>query len=79
VKGKDILTANVNSFRTTVTYVSQYNLYTISPSETNILHVGFGVFMAVTRKNAVFWDVCFGRTCHLLLQGRKNNAGKEKC
>jgi hypothetical protein len=44
--------------------------------------VGFEVFMAVTKKNAVFWDAApcgfiinrsFGGTCLLHLQGRRNN------
>jgi hypothetical protein len=41
--------------------------------------VGFVDFMAVTMKNAVFWDVVpcgrFGGTCRSHLQGRRYNAG----
>jgi hypothetical protein len=45
-------------------------------------HVGFEVFTAVMMKNAILWDMvpcgviinrCFGGTCHLRLQGRRNN------
>jgi hypothetical protein len=48
---------------------------------TLFLFVGFEVFMAVTMKNAVFWDVAlcrfvinrrFGGMCHLNLQDRRN-------
>jgi hypothetical protein len=45
-----------------------------------IQNVGFEVFMVVTMKNAVFWDVAprgfirrFGGTCRFHLQGRRNN------
>jgi hypothetical protein len=52
-----------------------------------LLNVGFEVFMAVTMKNAIFWDVgpCefninrhFGGTCCLHRQGIRNNSSKEK-
>jgi hypothetical protein len=46
------------------------------------------VFTSATMKNAVSWDVascgfitnrCFGGTCRLHLQSKRNNASKEKC
>jgi hypothetical protein len=57
-------------------------------SQLRIFSVGFEVFKAVTMKNAVFWDEAsceliinrrFGGTCRLHLQGRRDNARKEKC
>jgi hypothetical protein len=57
-------------------------------NEIKSLYVGFEVFMAVTMKTAVFWDVelCgfiinrrFGGTSRLNLQGRRNNVSEENC
>jgi hypothetical protein len=54
----------------------------------NMKHAGFEVFMAVTMKNAILWDVApcgfiinrrFGGMCRLHLHGIRNNASKEKC
>jgi hypothetical protein len=49
-------------------------------------YTGFEVFMAVTMKNVVLWDVApleliinqrFGGTCRFHLQGGRNNVSEE--
>jgi hypothetical protein len=82
-----ILTVKSKNYETFVLYsflsLPNFQLQVFSSvpsSQTPSVYVKFEVFIAVTMKNTVFWDVapcrsclnrCFGGTCRLHLQGTK--------